>query len=159
MEENRTDVRRICQIVTTAAVVVIMILMLIMAFSLRRTLSAVKSYEQRADVLFTQLEDAAEALRGVDLERLADTLNGLTDAMDGEELAETLSSLHDIALQLSEIDIAEMSGQMGETLEAAKEALEAAQTAMDAMDVEAFSKAVEELRIVLEPLAKLANRF
>ncbi len=159
MEENKRDIRRICQIVTTIAVVAILILLLVTAAVLGRSFTAIKGYAKRADAVLTQLEDTTASLQRMDFDRMVDTLNSLTEAMDGQEIAETLSSLHDIAAQLDEVDLAEMSGKISETMDAAREALDAAQKAMDAMDVEALSEAVENLKDVLEPLAKLANRF
>lgn len=128
--------------------------------------AAVGRYVPRIERIVSRLDGVTAAVDSLDTQRLADTVNGLSEQLEAAQLADTLDSLRSVAAQLEDVDWAALEAGAGAMLSQAQEALSAAEEALTAvndaaekLDVEGLNSAVTELLAVMQPLAEFFARF
>lgn len=158
-EKKRLKLSRI----TAIAVILMLAVLLVLAVSLW---SLVYSYESRVDKIVTDLETVTAQLSQLDVEHMVVTLNGLSQQLGEADLTDMAATLNSLSRQLESIPWAEIAANINglavtgqESLTQVEENLTKAMESLNSMDFETLNKAIADLQAVVEPLAKLMDRF
>ena len=162
MSEYEIKRLRLARITTVA--VVALLLVALMAFA--SLCIVVGRYESRVDQIVTDLETVTAQLGQLDVEHLVTTVNGLSQELEDADIQNIVATLDSLSRQLESIPWSEVADNINglavtaqESLGQVEESLGGAMAALNTLDIEGLNKAITDLQTVIEPMAKLAERF
>lgn len=130
--------------ITTVAVAAILVIVLLVAAVLCITLLR---YENRVNQIVTDLETVTAQLSQADVGEMAATLNSLTEQLESIPWTEVADNINGLAVTAQE------------SLWQVETGLSGALDSLNTLDIERLNEAIADLQAVIEPLAKLAERF
>ena len=152
--------------VKAALLLAILAVLLVFAVMAGLTFHGLRQYDAQIQDVVARVDRLTAELDQLDVENLVRTANTVSQALGEEEIAGMLDNLKEITLQLSELDLAELGGNISELLTQAQESMANAEAALakagetiDALDIEALNTAISDLQTVIEPLANFVSRF
>lgn len=95
----------------------------------------------------------------VKIDHIVDDLVVMTDELAEVDWEEMTMELETVSKELSSVNWAGLSKDIGDTAIQAQESLQVATEAVESLDIQKLNKAIAELQTVIEPLAKLVGRF
>lgn len=165
MDKKKTD-SIFWEKVKTALLIAIVILLLAFVAMLGVVFHALGQYGTQVQNIVTRLDRVTAQLDGLDINGLVETVNSVSQNLQSEQVAGIVASLEEISAQLAEIDMTEIGENINNllvqaqtSLDNAEEALAKATETLDAIDIDALNSAIADLKAVIEPLARFANRF
>ena len=164
--EQKNDQALLVEKVKVGLLAGILLALLIFSVGIWMTFREVRSYADSAGTIITRLDNLTAELDKLDVETMVSAANQVSSALDQAEIEKMVISLGEVSRKLQEVDWESLGNNMNDLAVRAQESLALAEKellkageAIDEMDIVSLNQAIRDLESVIEPLAKLANRF